>query len=105
MSAGPTKLECVAATIVNHIERCREEIATAEEMLEVLRSRHDIVASTSPDLVPGASILEALQLAIEKVSLAPGDILVAGSSRPDLSMNEQAVLRARILDAPPGGPY
>jgi hypothetical protein len=41
--AAPSPLEAIAATLVNHIERRREEIATAEQMLEVLKTRHGIV--------------------------------------------------------------
>jgi hypothetical protein len=35
-------LQDVANTVHDHIERCREEIATAERMLEDLRRQHGI---------------------------------------------------------------
>jgi len=38
-----TSLQEVANTLANHLERCREEIATGERMLEDLRRHHGII--------------------------------------------------------------
>ncbi len=38
-----TTLQDVANTVANHLERCREEIATGERMLDDLRRLHGII--------------------------------------------------------------
>ena len=40
---GGATLQDVADTVQNHLERCREEIATGERMLEALRRDHGII--------------------------------------------------------------